>query len=222
MKCRYMLMAVLVSGLVSLCSVRAEDEKENAELNLDRELERLELDNKQLDFQERQSEFEFKNEMRKMELEKAKVDLDKQRQMLKMQAEMGQRHLMGGPAGREGRPEGPRMGEGRPEGHRMGPGGPGRPEGPMMDGRGGPCGPSGCPLMGGPGGIKPPCHKRGLMIFILVTGLIHVMLAMWVYQDIRKRSMGSGVWILLVLLVGFVGALVYAIVRIGDKQESRV
>ena len=58
-------------------------------------------------------------------------------------------------------------------------------------------------------------HCWGLVFLCFV---VHILLAIWVYQDIRKRNAGSGMWIAITLLTGFFGALVYAVVRLGDKQ----
>jgi len=60
----------------------------------------------------------------------------------------------------------------------------------------------------------------GHKIILAVCVIIHILLAIWVYQDIRKRNAGSGTWIVLMLLTGLLGALVYAVVRIGDKQQA--
>ena len=54
-------------------------------------------------------------------------------------------------------------------------------------------------------------------LLVLVTTVIHVLLAVWVYQDLRRRNTGSGIWIIITLLVGLCGAAVYALVRLGDK-----
>ncbi len=54
--------------------------------------------------------------------------------------------------------------------------------------------------------------------FLVICGIVNILLAVWVFQDIRKRNAGSGIWIVVTLLVGFFGALLYAIVRLGDKQ----
>ena len=53
--------------------------------------------------------------------------------------------------------------------------------------------------------------------FCLFILTVNVLLAVWVFVDIRKRKMGSGIWVALVLLTGLCGAAVYALVRIGDK-----
>lgn len=59
-------------------------------------------------------------------------------------------------------------------------------------------------------------HFCGLMLGCMI---VHVLLAIWVYQDIRKRNAGSGLWIVVTLMTGLLGALVYAVVRLGDKAE---
>ena len=58
-------------------------------------------------------------------------------------------------------------------------------------------------------------HCVGFMFLCII---VHLLLAIWVYQDIRRRNMGSGIWIVVTLLTGFLGALLYAIVRLGDKS----
>ena len=65
------------------------------------------------------------------------------------------------------------------------------------------------------GGHKPLCGL--LMVMCLV---VHILVAIWVFQDIRKRETGSGIWIVIALLAGLLGALVYAVVRIGDIKQS--
>ena len=59
---------------------------------------------------------------------------------------------------------------------------------------------------------------KGGAVLLFVLLVVHILLAVWVYQDIRKRNTGSGIWIVVALLTGLFGALVYAIVRIGDAK----
>lgn len=54
---------------------------------------------------------------------------------------------------------------------------------------------------------------RGMLA---VAVLVHLLLAIWVYQDIRKRNAGSGIWIVLAMLTGPVGTLLYLLDRIGE------
>jgi len=51
--------------------------------------------------------------------------------------------------------------------------------------------------------------------------VVHVFTAIWVYLDIRQRNRGSGLWIVLALLAGLLGTLVYAVVRIGDTEKKK-
>jgi len=60
-------------------------------------------------------------------------------------------------------------------------------------------------------------HLCGLMLICLI---VHILLAIWVYQDIRHRNAGSGLWIIITLLTGLLGALVYAVARLGDKPAQ--
>ena len=52
-------------------------------------------------------------------------------------------------------------------------------------------------------------------IILLIIGLIAVwiLLAVWVYRDAKKRGMEATLWLLVVLLTGFIGLIVYLIVR---------
>ena len=63
-------------------------------------------------------------------------------------------------------------------------------------------------------------RKDKFMPLVLLCLVVHILLAIWVYQDIRKRGTGSGIWIVIALLAGLLGALVYAVVRIGYIKQS--
>jgi len=69
-------------------------------------------------------------------------------------------------------------------------------------------------------------HRRGWCsggrhgFFMAIWALVHILLAIWVFQDIRARGAGSGLWIVITLLAGFFGALIYAVVRIGDRPRE--
>lgn len=71
---------------------------------------------------------------------------------------------------------------------------------------------SGCPMTRG------GCHKIAFP-FIFLMIVVNILLAVWVYKDIRKRNSDSGIWIVIALLTGLFGTAVYAIVRIGDKKK---
>ena len=58
---------------------------------------------------------------------------------------------------------------------------------------------------------------RGLLLLCLI---VHILTAVWVYKDIQQRKTGSGIWIVIALLTGLLGTLVYAVVRIGDIRQG--
>jgi len=62
--------------------------------------------------------------------------------------------------------------------------------------------------------------EGALGILLLICAVIHILVAIWVYMDIRQLNRGSGIWIIIALLAGLLGALVYAIVRLGDGQQK--
>jgi hypothetical protein len=64
-------------------------------------------------------------------------------------------------------------------------------------------------------------HACPALGIVLLGGfIVHVLTTIWVYQDIRRRNAGSGIWIVVTLLTGLLGAAVYAFVRLGDKQTA--
>jgi hypothetical protein len=62
------------------------------------------------------------------------------------------------------------------------------------------------------------CGFRLLKCALLVLLVCHVLLAAWIFTDIRKLGQGNGIFIILALLAGFPAAILYALVRIGDKK----
>jgi len=60
----------------------------------------------------------------------------------------------------------------------------------------------------------------GVFRAILVVWMVcNVLLASWIFTDIRKLGQGHGIFIALALLAGFPAAILYAVVRIGDKKS---
>lgn len=65
-------------------------------------------------------------------------------------------------------------------------------------------------------------HRHGPgPLLLLVIAVVHILAAVWVYQDIRQRGSGSGLWVVIALLAGLLGTLVYAVVRLGDGEKKR-
>lgn len=56
---------------------------------------------------------------------------------------------------------------------------------------------------------------------LLVVLVVNILTAIWVYQDIRQRNHGSGIWIVIALLTGLLGTLVYAVVRLGNSEKKK-
>lgn len=59
-----------------------------------------------------------------------------------------------------------------------------------------------------------------LAVLLVICAVVHILVAVWVYMDIRQLNRGSGIWIVIALLTGLLGALVYAVVRIGDNKQK--
>ncbi len=81
--------------------------------------------------------------------------------------------------------------------------------------------PNGMPI---PGPHNPPGAKlaKGLLdtlgLLFLIGIICNILLAIWIYTDIRKRGEGSGIFIAMALVAGIPAALIYALTRIGDKK----
>ena len=63
--------------------------------------------------------------------------------------------------------------------------------------------------------------KEGLQLLLLLIGIVHILVAVWVHMDIRQLNRGSGIWVVIALLAGLFGALVYAVVRLGDGKPAK-
>lgn len=66
-----------------------------------------------------------------------------------------------------------------------------------------------------------PISQQGEEVFFLgtcvliyiVMFVIWILLAVWVYRDAKERGMSGGLWVLIVLLLGIIGLIVYLVVR---------
>ena len=52
----------------------------------------------------------------------------------------------------------------------------------------------------------------------LIGILCNILLAIWIFTDIRKRGEGSGIFVAMALVAGIPAAIIYSLVRIGDKK----
>jgi hypothetical protein len=74
----------------------------------------------------------------------------------------------------------------------------------------------GMPAMGPKCPLKPcPCFWVALLG---LAATINILLAVWIFTDIRKRGEGHGIFVALALVAGIPTAIIYALVRIGDKK----
>jgi len=220
----YIFGAVLAAGLVASGSVWAEDD-----VDFEKEMQNIELQKKQMDLQQRQAEMEFQQELRNLELEQKRTELDRQRKMMEMMPPGGPQMKQRIQCGMSGLGCPGMRAPGSP--CEMPPAGPGCPS---MKGPGDGCG--GCPNMKGSEGPDkrldirrdgdkfhhgpPRCCRLGMAVMLLGMCVIHILLAVWVSKDIRQRNSGSGIWVVIALLAGLMGALVYAVVRIGDSKTA--
>ena len=67
-----------------------------------------------------------------------------------------------------------------------------------------------------------PSHHKGKHggMFCIIVIIVHILTAVWVYQDI-KRTKISGIWIVIALLAGLLGTLVYAVVRLPEVTKDQ-
>ena len=86
--------------------------------------------------------------------------------------------------------------------------------------------PPGPPMHLTPAPAAPRCPLKGmccrcpiLAALFLLASVINILIAVWIYTDIRKRGEGPGIFIALALIAGIPTAIIYALVRIGDKKS---
>ena len=166
-----------------------------AQMDIERRMQELELDRRKIELErEKPKDIEFQMEMRKreMELQQREVDMDIERRMQEKEMELRQRKV--------GMDAEQRMQELELEkrkldieGHRI------KLDHERKDHKE---------------------HKDGPHPLLFLVLVVHILCAVWVYQDIRRRNAGSGIWIVIALLTGLLGTLVYAVVRIGESQKS--
>ena len=63
------------------------------------------------------------------------------------------------------------------------------------------------------------CCSCFLMGLLALAAVINILLAVWIFTDIRKRGEGHGIFVALALVAGIPTAIIYALVRIGDKKS---
>jgi len=57
-----------------------------------------------------------------------------------------------------------------------------------------------------------------LKLCLFVGFIMNILIAVWIFTDMRKRGEGSRIFIAMALLAGIPTGIIYAIVRIGDRK----
>jgi predicted nucleic acid-binding Zn ribbon protein len=55
-------------------------------------------------------------------------------------------------------------------------------------------------------------------IFAIVWFIIWILVAIWVYKDAEKRGKNGILWLIIVILLGLIGLIIYLVVR-GEKTK---
>ncbi|RKY08722.1 MAG: hypothetical protein DRP66_03945 [Planctomycetota bacterium] len=72
-----------------------------------------------------------------------------------------------------------------------------------------------------------PYHHRkkhggaACLIVLIMIIVVRILATIWVCGDLQRRKTGSGLWIPIVLLGGLFGLGVYAVIRLGDMQQTQ-
>ena len=59
-----------------------------------------------------------------------------------------------------------------------------------------------------------------LGLLFLIALICNILMARWIYTDIRKRGEGPGIFVVMALFAGIPAAIIYALVRIGDRKPE--
>jgi heme/copper-type cytochrome/quinol oxidase subunit 2 len=59
----------------------------------------------------------------------------------------------------------------------------------------------------------------GLCLVPIVWLVIGILIAIWVYKDAESRGMNGALWLIVVILTGIIGLIIYLLVRAGEKGK---
>ena len=57
------------------------------------------------------------------------------------------------------------------------------------------------------------------LIFAIIWLVVWILVAIWVYKDANKRGKNGVLWLIIVILLGLIGLIIWLVVR-GEKQAS--
>ena len=72
----------------------------------------------------------------------------------------------------------------------------------------------------------PPAAKHmkaisdALGLLFLIGIICNILMAIWIFTDIRKRGEGPAIFVAMALVAGIPAAIIYSLVRLGDKKAS--
>ena len=52
-----------------------------------------------------------------------------------------------------------------------------------------------------------------IIVLLVVWFVVSLLIAIWVYKDAKSRDMNAAVWLLIVLVTGCIGCIIYLVVR---------
>lgn len=58
------------------------------------------------------------------------------------------------------------------------------------------------------------------ILFLVVSLVVLVLLAVWVYRDAEERDMNGVLWLLVVLLTNVIGLIIYLVVRADHPKQT--
>ena len=58
------------------------------------------------------------------------------------------------------------------------------------------------------------------MVCMVVMLIISILIAVWVYRDAKSRGMSGALWLIIVLIAGIIGLIIYLVVRHDKVPEG--
>jgi len=55
------------------------------------------------------------------------------------------------------------------------------------------------------------------LLLPVIWFIVAILCCIWVYRDAEKRGMSGVLWLIVVLIIGIIGLIIYLIVRKGKK-----
>ncbi len=61
----------------------------------------------------------------------------------------------------------------------------------------------------------------GFILIPIILFIVSILLAVWVYKDAEKRGMGGVLWLIVVIITGIIGLIIYLIVRADHPAKTQ-